>query len=397
MMLVSSDSAPRTKRSAPETMKITPEDDHRRKRRNRTTQSCLNCHTSKRMCDRKRPCGRCIQLGLTGLCVYEVDDPKRSNDSEDEKSRLQKRVAELESVIRELKNKPHPRWVHLESITHDSPTPGDKTQAEALVKDTQPQHGSPKPDSRNPRGSTSNHLAATNAASSRLSPSPSVPESPSPIDTPSPQSFVDMQFPATLEQAGVEPDFDLAAVFSAYQTEQMGMHSSLFADTFNLPTHTNGACNDSFHADHCGCLNDPANYNVILELSLRLRKAADILGRSFKHGSSASSCALNRRIVELDRFTTTALGNIHALPESFSSYSGPDCLPIPTASLLGMSANASLPSNFYETTAAAAPASGPTLSPLSLQTLRTCDLEMSTAYPSPPWEDSFMSWAPRRH
>ncbi|GJE95936.1 Zn(II)2Cys6 transcription factor [Phanerochaete sordida] len=39
----------------------------------RTTQSCLNCHTSKRKCDRKRPCQRCIQLGLVGLCVYEVD------------------------------------------------------------------------------------------------------------------------------------------------------------------------------------------------------------------------------------------------------------------------------------------------------------------------------------
>lgn len=26
-----------------------PEGDHRKRRRNRTTQSCLNCHTSKRM------------------------------------------------------------------------------------------------------------------------------------------------------------------------------------------------------------------------------------------------------------------------------------------------------------------------------------------------------------
>ncbi|KAG9316567.1 hypothetical protein JVU11DRAFT_2618 [Chiua virens] len=87
-----------------------PEGDHRKRRRNRTTQSCLNCHTSKRMCDRKRPCGRCTQLGLTGLCVYEVDDPSQRTDIQDESSRLRKRVAELEGVIRELKNKPHPRW-----------------------------------------------------------------------------------------------------------------------------------------------------------------------------------------------------------------------------------------------------------------------------------------------
>ncbi|EPQ57256.1 hypothetical protein GLOTRDRAFT_17704, partial [Gloeophyllum trabeum ATCC 11539] len=78
------------------------EEDHRKRRRNRTTQSCVNCHTSKRMCDRKRPCGRCTQLGLTGLCVYEVDDPNQKHDDQDEKSRLQKRVAELEGVIREV-------------------------------------------------------------------------------------------------------------------------------------------------------------------------------------------------------------------------------------------------------------------------------------------------------
>ncbi|KAI0288534.1 hypothetical protein BC826DRAFT_684146 [Russula brevipes] len=83
--------------------------DHRKRRRNRTTQSCLHCHTSKRMCDRKRPCGRCTQLGITGLCVYEVDDPSQRVEAEDDKIRLQKRVAELEGVIRELKSKPHPR------------------------------------------------------------------------------------------------------------------------------------------------------------------------------------------------------------------------------------------------------------------------------------------------
>ncbi|KAI6044924.1 hypothetical protein EDC04DRAFT_2640703 [Pisolithus marmoratus] len=66
---------------------FTVDTDHRKRRRNRTTQSCLNCHTSKRKCDRKRPCQRCIQLGLTGLCVYEIDDPA------------------LRYVC-----KPHPRW-----------------------------------------------------------------------------------------------------------------------------------------------------------------------------------------------------------------------------------------------------------------------------------------------
>ncbi|KAJ7643662.1 hypothetical protein FB45DRAFT_279702 [Roridomyces roridus] len=85
--------------------------DHRKRRRNRTTQSCLNCHTSKRKCDRKRPCQRCIQLGLTGLCVYEIDDPAlRDDPTVDENTRLRNRIAELESLVRELRGKPHPRW-----------------------------------------------------------------------------------------------------------------------------------------------------------------------------------------------------------------------------------------------------------------------------------------------
>ncbi|KAF8956527.1 hypothetical protein BDZ97DRAFT_1907172 [Flammula alnicola] len=92
-------------------LEFTIDTDHRKRRRNRTTQSCLNCHTSKRKCDRKRPCQRCIQLGLTGLCVYEIDDPAlRDDPSLDESTRLRNRIAELESLVRELRGKPHPRW-----------------------------------------------------------------------------------------------------------------------------------------------------------------------------------------------------------------------------------------------------------------------------------------------
>ncbi|KAG6333775.1 hypothetical protein ID866_5315 [Astraeus odoratus] len=99
---------------------FTVDTDHRKRRRNRTTQSCLNCHTSKRKCDRKRPCQRCIQLGLTGLCVYEIDDPAlRDDPTIDEATRLRNRIAELESLVRELRGKPHPRWANGESTSRD--------------------------------------------------------------------------------------------------------------------------------------------------------------------------------------------------------------------------------------------------------------------------------------
>ncbi|KAF8495079.1 hypothetical protein JB92DRAFT_2748266, partial [Gautieria morchelliformis] len=78
--------------------------DHRRRRRNRMRASCLNCYASKRKCDKKRPCGRCVRLGTTGLCVYEVEDiGGRDNRETNEIRHLRHRIAELESVIRALK------------------------------------------------------------------------------------------------------------------------------------------------------------------------------------------------------------------------------------------------------------------------------------------------------
>ncbi|KAK1216923.1 hypothetical protein PQX77_020435 [Marasmius sp. AFHP31] len=134
-------------------LEFTVDTDHRKRRRNRTTQSCLNCHTSKRKCDRKRPCQRCIQLGLTGLCVYEIDDPAlRDDPTLDETTRLRNRIAELESLVRELRGKPHPRWAD-SSFRDGDPNekwhsraakclPGGKRRALSpeLVQDNPPTH-----------------------------------------------------------------------------------------------------------------------------------------------------------------------------------------------------------------------------------------------------------------
>lgn len=89
-------------------------DDHRKRKRNRTMQSCLPCHTNKRKCDRGRPCKRCLSLGTTGLCVYETEDPRMlenldTNDPAWEVIRLRERVAELEGVVRCLKGRPNPK------------------------------------------------------------------------------------------------------------------------------------------------------------------------------------------------------------------------------------------------------------------------------------------------
>jgi hypothetical protein len=57
------------------------------------------------------------------------------------------------------------------------------------------------------------------------------------------------------------------------------------------------------HGGHCGCLHESASYSVVLELSIRLRKAADILARSASH-HMGSNCSLNQRIADLDTFAT---------------------------------------------------------------------------------------------
>ncbi|WRT66485.1 uncharacterized protein IL334_003444 [Kwoniella shivajii] len=80
--------------------------DHRKRKRNRTIRSCVPCHNHKRKCDRQRPCGRCISLGLTGTCVYEIDETRDMNDPDiAENERLRRRIDELEKVVRELRQK----------------------------------------------------------------------------------------------------------------------------------------------------------------------------------------------------------------------------------------------------------------------------------------------------
>ncbi|WVR06955.1 hypothetical protein IAU60_003991 [Kwoniella sp. DSM 27419] len=95
--------------------------DHRKRKRNRTIRSCVPCHNHKRKCDRKRPCGRCTALGLTGTCVYEIDEQRDLNDpTVAEADRLRRRIAELEQVVRELRQKA-PSRAHAPAVQTATP------------------------------------------------------------------------------------------------------------------------------------------------------------------------------------------------------------------------------------------------------------------------------------
>ncbi|KAI0819982.1 hypothetical protein BC628DRAFT_1413377 [Trametes gibbosa] len=392
---MSTESATAKKRASAVSPKRTSEDDHRRKRRNRPTQSCLNCHTSKRMCDRQRPCGRCTQLGLTGLCVYEVDNPSHRANVQDEAARLQKRVAELESIIRELKNKPHPRWAQPGTTTGGgSPTMhplADESGAGSSSSTAGHSPGYFALPPRSPAHARSRTPASPSAlleASSGPSAGPSVFGPPSPLNTPSPVAHSPTDpFPgpgADAISSMLNSDYDLSSLLaSCHAPVHGGANEGYLNDMFETLLTTPDPC-PAGHSpeEHCGCLNDHASYSTVLELSLRLRRAVEVLSRYAKHGAQ-SDCRVHRGISELDRFTTTALGNILTPPEPASSQ--PRTPPLPAPGAFGRAAYTGErhPQN--------APAAA--LAPGALQSPRAWDFK---SYPSPPWDDSFMSWEPLR-
>ena len=90
---------------------------------------------------------------------------------------------------------------------------------------------------------------------------------------------------------------DLTTLFSSYPTNPV---SPYFARPPN-GLHDDSAI-DGRHSGKCSCLTEPDSYNTLLELSLRLRKAAQVMAQSRSH-RMGSSCTLLQRIAELDTFT----------------------------------------------------------------------------------------------
>ncbi|KAJ7096260.1 hypothetical protein C8R44DRAFT_372021 [Mycena epipterygia] len=261
-----------------------PDVDHRKRRRNRTTQSCLNCHTTKRMCDRKRPCSRCTQLGLTGLCVYEVEDPARQSDAQDDNARLLDRIAELEGVVRELKNKPNPRWVDARDVAMQS-SPG--TSASALKSP-------PYLETTLPGPSSFGDLAWSDLFNWDSSPPSDSSYRHSPVSTPSP-----------LVPASRPPEpFPFGSPCRGSRwTENM----------VQIPR----KCDTS-----CSCMSEPACYNSALELASELRRAATVLSRSLNH-CYEYPCTLRTKICELESLTMNALRTARVCPDALDVSGAP--------------------------------------------------------------------------
>ncbi|KAJ7178484.1 hypothetical protein C8R43DRAFT_460754 [Mycena crocata] len=243
--------------------------DHRKRRRNRMTVSCTQCHATKRMCDRKRPCSRCTQLGLTGLCVYEVDDPARQSDAQDGSSRLLNRIAELEGVIRELKDK-NKRSDAREttSLILDSPLAAPTSPLKSPSYADVPFHNL----------TSFGEMAWSNLLNWDSSGSSDSSCSRSPLSTPSPLLVSASRSPQPLPPC----------------------HGSPWTQNVQIARKPD---------PDCTCMTEPACHNIAVELASDLRRAATVLSRSCNHCFGSSSCTLSTKICELELFTDALLRN----------------------------------------------------------------------------------------
>jgi hypothetical protein len=248
-----------------------------------------------------------------------------------------------------MKNKPHPRWVQSGSNSEsekwhsrqqtaahgnvDSPdasntsTPLSPTLAESPSDSSSSSAQSvciPTP----PYVFSSSELTYT-PADTTLNPNP--PHMRNPYHTaPSPASDmssalatptdeVSAYAPAIVgDQHASANDFDFSSMFTSYpdlisynegfshaeRPPRPRLHPVTIPQS--IPQYNKSCTHQSASPDedrHCGCLNEPSSYNAVLELSLRLRRAADYLSRSGNHRMGAR-CLLHQRVSELDTFAT---------------------------------------------------------------------------------------------
>jgi hypothetical protein len=220
----------------------------------------------------------------------------------------------------QLKNKPHPRWSHSQGRNRDewysrcqgipevdgdhsasdaSPPPSDSASSDFSTVQcsvrslmiTKPSNiyplAIPTSVDRRPSSSSSHSYYISSPQST---PSP-------PIMTPT----LEYSQPHIViaNQSDIPQEYDFTSVFFPYP----GLPGC--EDNYE-PLKVNQADESCFirqHGGHCGCLHESASYNAVLELSIRLRKAADILARSASH-HMGSTCLLNHRIADLDTFAT---------------------------------------------------------------------------------------------
>lgn len=218
-------------------------------------------------------------------------------------------------IAAQLKNKPHPRWVQSTTASAaELEKWASRSHLRASSEGSQDQSTSnapSPPSSLSDKSEISSPSACSTRSSSlaktypptillstgdrRLSQAAS--SSPSPaLVTPT-----DEYARSHVSIAEPSQDYDLSSIFLTYPG-LMNCDTASFGTLSKEPL-SGDSCFLKPSMGHCGCLHETSSYNVLLELSLRLRKAADVLARSASH-QLGQQCPLNQRIAELDIFTT---------------------------------------------------------------------------------------------
>ena len=240
-----------------------------------------------------------------------------------------------------MKNKPHPRWAqpgsnseleqqHCRAQTQTADDSIDCSDSNISNASSSPRLADPSPSRAStsaqplPIGPLSHPFSHTPTGHATLDPNTSRVRNPyhsaqSPLSTASPgiatpaAEFSAFQPSIAGEQQGFVEDFDFASMFMSYpdlmsynedvpHTPHHGLQAaSILQHNKTRPTIHERASPPEDR--HCGCLDELQSYNAMLELSLRLRKAADILSRSANHRMGAR-CLANQRVADLDAFAT---------------------------------------------------------------------------------------------
>lgn len=213
-----------------------------------------------------------------------------------------------------MKNKPHPRWAQSTSAGCDGDakqsTPSITVQIandDSAMRPGSSGGSSPTIELYRLNDSTS-HLSPPHNPLSSPSSSRSSGNSPSPINTPpSPLALTPIDGRPQHMLSSIPHGCDLSSLLSPYFSDTPGLNGILDGLIGCDGTPLSEPCFNDQHGQaggHCGCLHDSKSYSVVLELSVRLRRAADILASSPKHTHSSTECSMHQRISALDKFTT---------------------------------------------------------------------------------------------
>ncbi|KAI0786148.1 hypothetical protein C8Q75DRAFT_794216 [Abortiporus biennis] len=308
--------------------------DHRKRRRNRTTQSCLNCHTSKRKCDRKRPCQRCIQLGLTGLCVYEVDDPALRDDPNiDENTRLRNRIAELESLVRELRGKPHPRWAEPNFCDGDV---NEKWHSRSSRR--APQFQRPKREYQDSNGLLLDTSTGSDSPVVKVEHNPETSQRNLYRLTDSPPQQHHLQGNATSDTSSLcsyPSSSNTPMDYTSQQPQQQqlrqtapsGLSLSNGNDLYYHQTYIRPSSDSSPVHPSCTCLTNPAAGHPLIALTHQLQSTMELLRQLPEHSAPHRQCAILKRVTELNELMHGGTVTQGGSPQY-------DALPTPTESEL---------------------------------------------------------------